>query len=733
MTRWKNLWRSRSADLELDAELRFHVERRVQHYMDEGLSADQARRRAQIEFGPLDLAKEECRDVRPLRWLHELVRDVRLGFRTLGRDRFFAAAVTIILALGIGTSVAMFSVLNAIVLRPLPYSRPGELARLTTHLIDRNQPDGTSLPNVLDWRQQSASFAGMTFHRRTSASAVTFAGIDAPQRAQEGLVGPEFFDLLGTPPLVGRTFSRAEFDGAEPVVVLSEGLWQDQFGGSEAALGRTLSIDGRNHTVIGVMPRRFQLPTRDTRFWRPLSLVSWWAIVGPARASDGLEVIGRLAPGVPLEDARAELGVIAARLREAHASNRNIDVRITPLIDHVVGGRSQRGVWIGFAAVMSLLAIACANAGGLLAARAVQKRREIAVRAALGAGRARLIRHLLAESLSLWVVASFAGVLLAYALIRLLIVNGPLALPRMDEVSLDATGLLVAFLGGLAVVIACGLVPALVAAKADAAVAFGTRNQSGPPRQRLQDLLVTAQIAGAMLLVVGAVLLARSFVRAQNEDPGYPSKNLIIVRLDLPRTTYPERSHLSAFYREARDRIGKLPGVVAVGGITDFFIRRNADQWVTVDGRPVEREAGTRLAIEGVTPGYFRGVGIEIVEGRDFDERDYEPGASGVFIVGETLARRFLAGRERGGQASRGRRAAAQGRPLVDRRRRCQGHAARGARCPSDTAGVHPRIPARDGHDDSCLDWRREPDTGGPSGDSSHRSDAARHADLHRR
>jgi predicted permease len=181
----------------------------------------------------------------------------------------------------------------------------------------------------------------------------------------------------------------------------------------------------------------------------------------------------------------------------------------------------------------------------------------------------------------------------------------------------------------------------MAAANADASVAFGTRDQSSAPRHRLQDLLVTAQIAGAMVLLVGAGLLARSFVRAQNEDPGYPSRNLIIVRIDLPRAAYPERAHLAAFFRDARDRIGRLPGVVAVGGITDFFIRRNADQWVTVDGWSGGRDAGARLAIEGVTPGYFRGVGIEILDGRDFDERDFEPGAPGVFIVGETLARKF--------------------------------------------------------------------------------------------
>ena len=549
MSWWKNVWRRQSQEAELDAELRFHAERRVQDYVDAGLSLDDARRRVRFEFGGLDQTKEACRDVRPLRWLDELVRDVRLGFRSLGRERFFAASVTLILALGIGTSVTMFSVLNAVVLRPLPYARPGELARLSTHLIAQNRPDGTSVANFLDWQQQSRQFAGMTFYRRTSVSAVTFAGTDAPQRAQEGLVGPEFFTLLGTPPLIGRTFTLEEFDRREPVVVLSEGLWQEQFARSPAVLGQTLRIDGRDHVVVGVMPRTFHLPTNDTRFWRPHSILSGWPEMKSSRDGDGIEVLGRLAPGARIEDATTEMSVIAARLRAAHATNSNVDVRIIPLLDHVVGSRTRRGMWLGFAAVVCLLVIACANVGGLLSARAARRRRELAVRSALGAGRARLVRQLLAESVSLWAVASFAGVLLAYALVHLLLLYGPKTLPRMEDVALDGAALAVAFLGGLVVVMVAGTMPALVAAKTDSAAAFVTRNQSSLPRHRLQDLLVTAQIAGTLMLLVGAVLFAQSFVRAQSEDAGYVAENLLIVRIDLPRNGYPDRPALASFFR----------------------------------------------------------------------------------------------------------------------------------------------------------------------------------------
>src|SRR5687767_4187606 len=323
---WLNrVWRRRSKEQALDAELRFHLDRLIDDYVTEGLSRDAARRRAQLEFGGLELAKEECRDVRPLRWFDDLRRDVPLGFRGLARDRLFAVAVIAILGVGIATSVTMFSVLNAVVLRPLPYARPGELAMLSTHLIAQNQWDGTSMANFLDWRQQSRSFTGMTFYRRTHVSIVTFAGTDAPQRAQEGLVGPEFFELIGTPPLVGRTFSLEEFEREEQVVVLSEGLWQEQFARSDTVLGQRLSIDGKDHIVVGVMPRTFHLPTNSTRFWRPYSVLPEWPKIKAIRDGDGIEVLGRRAPEVRFEDAVAELTVIAARLREAHAVNRNVD------------------------------------------------------------------------------------------------------------------------------------------------------------------------------------------------------------------------------------------------------------------------------------------------------------------------------------------------------------------------------------------------------------------------
>ena len=642
--RWSR-WAS-SRDDRIDRELREHIERQVADYVASGMSEPDARRRVRVEFGGLEQAKEHLRDVQTHQWFNELVRDSRVGFRGLRREPLFALSVIIILTVAIGASVAMFGVLHTVVLRPLPYPRANELAMIRTHLMLENQPDGTSIPNWVDWQRESKTFAGMTFYLRTAVSPVTFAGRDAPQRGQAGLVGPDFFEVVGTPPLIGRTPSREEFDRRDRVVVLSEGLWQEQFARSADALGQSMVIEGEPHTIIGMMPHAFQVPSSDTRLWRPISVSPFWDVEARNfRNGDAVEVIGRLAPNRTFDEARAEMRLIAARLRDAYAGNKNLDVRVTPLFDHVVGEQAQRAVWLGFAAVLALLAIACTNVGGLLSVRAMRRRQEFAVRSALGAGRWRMIRQLLAESVVLWAIASTGGVALAYGLMRLLLRYGPRSIPRLEQLSLDAVAVTASLLGGLLVIIVCGTIPALVATRTKRAAALVTRDQSSPPRPRLQDGLVVAQIAGALVLLVGALLFAESFIRAQAEDPGYAADNLMIVRIELPWTGYADGASWARFFNEATARLKTLPGVVGVGGTMDFFMRRNGDQNVTIEGRIADPNAPRqRLTIEGVTPEFFDVAGIELVEGRTFDERDVAPGAAPVFIVNELMARQLWPG-----------------------------------------------------------------------------------------
>ena len=625
----------RDRDADLDAELRYDVDRRVEDLVRAGLSPDAARRRVRHEFGDLNALKEDCRAVRPLAWLDGLVRDVRIGARSLRRERLFTLSVTLILALGIGATVTMFSALNAVVLRPLPYHDAARLTTLSTHNLVRNQWDGTSFPNFLDWSEQRTSFSALTCYRRTQVSQATFGGVDAPRRAQEGLVCPGFFEVVGAPPLLGRTFSAEEFQRRERVVVLSEGLSREQFGGAAAALGQPFAIDGIDHVVIGVMPHVFQLPTNDTRFWRPITVqASWPDLLNTPRDGDSIEVLGRLAAGVSLEDARAELGVIAARLREQHTVNRDLDSRVTPLFEHVVGSRTTQSMWFGFAAVLSLLAVACANVGGLLTARAAGRGHEFTIRAALGAGRARLARQLLAEAISLWLVASVAGVIVAYGAIRLVRSYGSHGIPRMDQLALDVPSLAVALAVGLIVVVLAGTLPAVIATKVGAPTALRTRGQSTLHRGGWHDLLLVVQMGGALALLITAVLFAQSFLRAHAEDPGYPADSVLVVHLA-------DRSRLPGFFSEMQARLERLPGVVAVGGVKQFFLRRNADQQVTVEGG--SDRVNDRLAVDAVTPGYFRSMGIAVLQGRDFEDRDLEA-RDRVSIVNETMARRFWPG-----------------------------------------------------------------------------------------
>jgi len=643
---WWQRWRRRRDEADLDRELRYHIERRIQDHTDAGLSRAEAQRRVRLEFGDVELAKDECRDVRPMAWFDDLGRDVRIGFRGLRREPLFAFSITLILALGIGTCAAMVSVLETVVLQPLPYAQPDELAVVSTHLIARNQWDGTSVPNFLDWRRQSRTFAALSCYRRTSASAVTYVVGDLPRRTREGAVCRDFFTMLGTATLLGRTFTGDEFDRGDHVVILSEAIWQEDFGRSADVIGRRVNVGGAEYTVIGVMPRRFELPTADVGLWRPISSSSWWQNAQAGRDGDGIEVLGRLRNDKTLDAARTEMRGIASSLRDGYPENRDLDVTVVSLFDRLVGVGTARGVWLGFAAVLSLSLIAAANGGGLLLARGARRRREFAVRTALGAGRARLMRQLVAEGLSLWLVASVAGLLIAAAIVQLLATYGTAMLARLDEIALSPGAALSAAAAACLVVLACGTLPARSVAREWEVGTLRLRDRSSLKSRRWQDALVASQFGGAILLLLAAALFGQSFMRASAEVPGYPADELLIARIDLPGPGYDGLAGRAHYFDQAVERLSRLPGVVSIGAINDFFMRRNADQRVTAEGRTLADNAGAvpRLSIESVTPGFFRALGIDVIDGRDFDRRDLDTGAANVLIVNERLARRLWPG-----------------------------------------------------------------------------------------
>ena len=654
---------------ELDAELEATLAMMAAEQVARGVPRERALRMARIALGGIEPLKERCRDVRPLHWLDEVMRDVRLATRGLRRTPSFAAAVILMLGLGIGATVTVFSVLHAVVLRPLPYADPDTLAMVLTHNIAQNQPDGTAIPDAEDWRAQSESFTAFAYYRRTHVSQVTISDAEGPQRVQEGLVGPGFFELLGTPPLRGRAMTDADFARGERVVVISEGLWRDRFGAGDV-LGRSLAIDREDHVIVGVMPQAFQLPERETRLWRPLSATAWWSLARPVRDADGVVVIGRLGDGVSLEDAQAEMHTIAARLRREYPdTNANRGVRVVSLFDQVVGRSARAGVWVLFASVLSLLLIACANVGGLLVARASLRAREMAVRAALGAGRARLMRQLLVEGLMLAVPACAAGILFAYNLLPLLLTRTGLALPRFEQVEMSLPVLGFALtVGGVALVAFAGL-PALVVSRPSPVALIGraSARATGGQGKRLEPLLVVGQLGFAFVLLAGAALMIQSLTRAAAEDPGFPGRELIVVSLDLPRATYPDGPSIEAFYQEAIERLSRLPGVSSVGAMRDFFIRQNPDLRIVADGGAYGIDDGRapRLMSDSVTLGYFEAMGIPILEGRDFTEHDLGNGMAPVAIVDVTMARAFWPGQSAIGKRWRSVQAAEEGAPWI--------------------------------------------------------------------
>jgi putative ABC transport system permease protein len=650
--------RRRERELELDEELRAHVRLAVEERVARGESREEAERAARRELGNEARVREVTRTMWGGMWLDRLAQDLTLGLRSLVRHRRYSVASVCTLALGLGASVTIFSVVETVLLRPLPYQDADRLVMLETYLMSLDEIDGSSVPNVEDWAAAGGAFEGITYFRRPRISQATLLG-ELPQRVQEGLVGRGFFELAGTPPQAGRTFAEAEIRSGERVVVLRHDLWEEQFGAEGFAPGRSVVIDGEEHAIVGVMPTRFQLPTRDTRAWRPLSVSAWWGELSTHRGTDGVVALGRLGPEVSLEHARAEMSGVAARLRDAYEVNADKDVRLTPLVELVAAEREARdALWLLFSAVLLLLVLACANVAGLAAARGRGRAREMAVRTAIGAARGRLVRQLVTEALLLASVAGGSGVLIAYVAVEVLTSVGPGILPRFDELSLSPLALAFAVLAATTTVALFGVLPALTASHVSPASALKSGGPGNGRSRPFDDLLVAGQVALAAVLLVGGGLLLESFARASAVDPGYDADNLAIVSIDLPESRYPTDGRLLEYHRQASRSLEALPGVEAVGSISRFFEPASAgtdplgrsERLYAAEGAPTDWPGGHPPAFGGgggggITANYLQAVGIPLIAGRYLDERDLELGLQGAaegveaIVINEAMAR----------------------------------------------------------------------------------------------
>ena len=644
--RWRRYLRFVRPDAaaDVDEELRTHIELRVERNMALGMSADEARRDAARRFGDVALVRETLleHDRRKLQAegrreiLADLAQDIRFGWRSLRAAPGFATAAILTLAIGIGANAAIFSVLNAVVLRPLPYLRPQELVHL-----DGGYGSGGEF---LALRDRLRSYAGIAAY-----AAQTHPIDDGSQalRVEGAAITPNLLPLLGVAPLLGRNFTDDEGRyGNHSVLLLGHGLWQRQFGGSRDVIGRRVLLEGVPHTIVGVMPPDFSFPTRDAQYWQPYAFNP--ANVGYHWAVGNKTFIARLAPGITRDLATRELREVWPTLGALNplwnpGPEYARDARVDPLQDEVVGSAGGL-LWMLFGCVLLVLLISCVNVANLLLARATARERELSVRAALGGGRARLIRQLVTESLLLASLGAGLGFAFATLAVRGLVAALPAGVPRVEEIAVNGAVLGFTILIAAVTGVLFGIIPAVRATRfgRDSVAAFGRRATAGVSHQRVSGLLVAAEMALAVLLVIGATLLVRSFESMRNVRPGFETERVVAARLSPPAATFREPAPLIAMYRDVLERVAALPGVQSVAAVDKLSLAQTV--WgiaVRVEG---QFEDGSRPLPEinhsqSVAPGYFETMGIR-VRGRPFtnaDRSDQPP----VAIVSESVARRF--------------------------------------------------------------------------------------------
>lgn len=631
--------RSSRMEREMDDEMRFHVEAHATELMKRGVPKDQALRQARLEFGGVETAKSECRDAVGVSFLETLFQDLRHSIRAMLRTPVFALTAVIVLALGIGATTAIFSVVDAVLLQPLAYR---DSDRLVTILMNGDGP--VSAGNYIDWRDQSRSFAAMS---AAEAWSPNLTGIDSPEHIPGLKVTQDLFPMLGIGPMLGRLFVPGEDkEGANREVILSYKLWQRRFSSDPTVLGKAIVLDGNGYVIVGVMPREFQFAP----FWATKAELWVPSVFGPGVHAGGgsLRIFARMKDGVPLKQARAEIASITGRLEQQFpGTNRNVVV--TPLKEKVVGP-IETPLQVLLAAVTFVLLITCANVAHMLLARAATRQKEIAVRAALGARRGRIIRQFLTESLLLGSVGGVLGLLIAALGTRALIAMSPPNIPRVQTVSIDLHAALFLFAATILTSIGFGLVPALQASSVnvnDTLKEGGRGGSEGVQRNRLRSLLVVSEFALALMLLIGAGLMIRTFAALEAVDPGFDPHNLISMIVSVAGSKEADAGRRELFYRQLIERVRSLPGVQAAGAINHLPLAGDLWGWhFAIEGRPKPRPGEAPGAVyRMVTPGYFAAMHLPIVRGRDIADSDNAT-APGVIIINERAARQYWPGED---------------------------------------------------------------------------------------
>jgi putative ABC transport system permease protein len=583
-----------------------------------------------------------------------LSQDLRYGFRVMRKSPGFVVIAVLALALGTGANTAIFSLVNALLLRPISYENPNRLAMVWEKSVKRGLGQiPTSLLNFTDLRADNKSFEDLAAF---TDSSFNLTGAAEPEKVTGVRVTASLLSLLGRPPLKGRLFITGEDQAqASHSLILSHHLWQRSFGSNANLIGQTVALNGESYTVVGIMPPDFKFPptfsstVASSQFtmpradlWVPLTKDA----VPEAREGRTIYMIGRLKPGVTATAAQAEMNVIASRLQKEYpAVDADMEVDVIPLRQQVTGD-IKPALLVLFGAVGCVLLIACANVANLLLAKASGRQKEVAIRIALGATRLRIIQQLLTESLLLSLAGGLLGSILGILAVRYLITFTPPSMPKPDNIGINAPVLLFTLFLSVFTSFIFGLVPALQASKSDLNETLkegGRGNSGGAKQNRVRSLLVIAEVALALVLLIGAGLMIKSFVRLQNVNPGFNPENLITLELQLPQNKYGEKDRQAAFQQQVVERLAEIPGVESAGAVNYLpFSGTEFNSGVTIEGRPPVANANERprAFFRDISPNYFKAMGIPVRQGRPFAESDNKD-APAVVIINEAAARRF--------------------------------------------------------------------------------------------
>ncbi|HEX4696404.1 MAG TPA: ABC transporter permease [Candidatus Udaeobacter sp.] len=649
-------------EAEIVEELSQHLEEEYERALSRGAPDEEARQQVLEELNTTDLLGHELKDVErrvsketvalgaetKTNIFADISQDLRYGLRTLLKNPGFTIVAVCALALGIGANSAIFSVVNAVLLRPLPFKNPEQLVMVWENAAHQGFPKNTPSPlNFLDWQRQNTVFTGMAAMCERSFN---LTGVGEPERVDGRRVSANLFDLLGVPASLGRTFVQEDDRPGAHVVVLSDSLWKRRFGSDPSVIGRAVTLNGESYTVIGVMPRSVHLPAYgnwNDQLWVPIAFTNEEAT---QRGNHFLDVVARMKPGITLKQAQAEMETIAARLAKEYPKyNMRIGATVTPLHEEIVGD-IKPALLILLGAVGFVLLIACANVANLLLARAAVREKEIALRLALGASRFRLTRQFLTESVLLASVGAGFGLLLAVAGVRVLKTFVPSMILQIQTINIDAKVLLFTASVALLTGIAFGLAPALHASHSnlnDSLKEGGRDSSVGGKGNRLRGLLVIAEVAVSFILLIGAGLLINSFLHLRSLDPGFRADHLLTMKVDLPELKYPDGERRAIFFDEVLRRVRALPGVQSVAVAGNLPFTYNGDSaTIAVEGIPdPPPDQWPDVIYRAVGPGYFSTMGIPLTRGRDFTDQE-RTDSKKVVVITERTAQHYWPGQD---------------------------------------------------------------------------------------